>query len=672
MKNKFLNIIGIIGVIIAIAITIFIKKEETMLGKFNLNALENAEQIVNDSVAKARKETEDLVSIKDKTYMNFLRPLMDIDAKLQQITFPIYHLNDVNNSLETQKIVDAILPVLSNYSSDMVRHKGIYNGVLYIKKNEYETLNFEQKKVVDDSIKGFEIAGVALPEDKQKQLKEIASKLSKLSNDFSNNIIAANKKNKILITDENILGEMPASDKTAAKTKDGWEFSLLAPSFIPFMKYVTDRKLREEMYKNSSTRAPENEKLIPEILKLRNEKAKILGFKNYADLAFQFRDAKLPATAEKYLYSIAEIAKPAAQKEFSELKEFSKIDIESWDIAYYSRILQKERYSLDEAETKPYFEMNETIDGVMSVISEILDIKFKPRNADIWDPNVRYFDVLRDNKIIAGLYLDLQTRESKKSGAWANNMSVHHRDKENKEHLAEAIIVANFPVGTKDNPSLLTLNDLSTLFHEMGHAVHLMLSTVDERDVSGYDVDWDVVEFPSQFLESFWLNKTVLKKIGKHYKTGEIIPDDLIERVIAADHFQKGMHLVRQLEFGIFDLELYQKENLTVENVQSILDDVRKRVAVIKIPDYNKFQNTFSHIFVGGYAAGYYSYLWAESLAADAYMAFDGNPFNKELAHKYRDTVLAFGDSKPMSELYIEFLGRNPKPESLLQYYGLK
>ncbi|HNY25596.1 MAG TPA: M3 family metallopeptidase [Alphaproteobacteria bacterium] len=672
MNNKILNIIGIIAVLAAVAFAIFDKRKENMLGNFNLNAMENAEVHVKNAVADARVQTEKLVKMQNKTYMNFVRPLMDIDAKLNEVTGPIYHLNSVNNSAETQKVVDAILPILSDYSSDMSRHHGIYNGMLEIKKNEYEKLDFAQKRIVDDLIKAFKIAGVDLPADKQARLKEIDAKLAKLSNDFSNNIIAANKKNKITIKDEKLLGDMPQSDKDAAKTQDGWQFSLLAPSYAPFMQYVTDRNLREEMYKNYSTRAPENEKIIPQILKLRDEKAKILGFKNYAELAFQFRDAKTPEHADKYLSEIAKLAKPVAQKEYDDLEKFSKIDLQPWDVNFYARILKKEKYDLDEAETKPYFEMNATINGTMSVISEMFGIEFHERPAKIWDKNVKYFDVIRDGKVIAGIYLDLQTRESKKSGAWASDFSSHYMDSQNREHLAQAVVVGNFPVGTDKNPSLLSLNDVNTLFHEMGHAVHQLLSTTNELDGSGFDVDWDVVEFPSQFLESFWLNPTVLKKIGKHYKTGEQIPDVLIKRIIASDQFEKGMWLVRQLEFGLFDLELHQLNGANEEKVQSVLDNVRSKVAVIKIPKYNKFQNTFSHIFAGGYDAGYYSYLWAESLSADAYIAFDGNPFNKELAYKYRDTVLAMGGSKNMSEIYREFLGRDPKPDSLLKYYGLK
>lgn len=675
MKHKILNLIGIIAVVFAIVSVInnINNKERKMqLGNFNIHAMENATENVKNAVQIARDKTAALTKIENKTYMNFVRPLMDIDSELDDIINPISYLDSVNNSDETKKIMDEILPILSAYSSDMSRDKNVFEGFEYILKNDYKNLDFSQKKVVDDAIKTFKIAGVNLPADKQKRLKEIDEKLSKLKKDFSNNIIDANKKNKILITDEKILGEMPESDKAAAKNDKGWEFSLLAPSYGPFMEYVVDQKLREQMYKNFTTRAPENEKLITEILSVRDEKSKILGFKNYAELSFQFKDAKTPERVEKYLWNIANAAKPAAENEYKKLKDFAKIDLHPWDIPFYSRLLKKEKYDLDENQTKPYFEMYSTIDKTMDVISRMFDIKFVMRDVKLWDSGAKYFDVLRDGKIVAGLYLDLQTRESKKSGAWANDFQYHYRDTENTEHLSVAAVTCNFPIATNNNPSLLSLNDVNTLFHEMGHAMHQMLSTVNERDASGFNVDWDVVEFPSQFLESFWLDKTVLKTIGKHYKTGETISDELIDKIIAADRFQKGLFIVRQLEFGLFDLELHKLNGADSTKVQKTLDNVRSKVAVIKVPEYNKFQNTFSHIFGGGYAAGYYSYLWAESMSADAYIAFDGNPFDTELMHRYRDTVLALGGSKEMSEIYREFLGRDPSPESLLKYYGLK
>lgn len=668
MKNKLLNIIGIIAVLGAIFFAT--TGDKNMPGKFNLNALESAEQNVAAAIDDARNAVENLVKIKNKTYMNFVRPYMDIDAKLDSVVHPIIHLDMVNNSDETQKIVNAILPMISDFSSDMARHRGVYQGMLDIKNSEYDSLNAAQKKLIDDSIKAFRVSGIDLPADKQKKLKEISALVSQLSNDFSNNIIAANKLNKIKIVDEKLLGEMPQSDKDAARVDDGWEFSLLAPSYAPFMEYVTDRDLREKMYKNYVTRAMENEKIIPQILALRDEYAKILGFENHAQLAFVFRDAKSPAMAAEYLNKIANTAKPAALREFSELNDFAGFDIKPWDTGFYSRLLKQKKYSLTDAETKPYFEMNATINGVMDVLANMFDIKFQERKVPIWNDNAKYFDVMENGRIIAGLYIDLQSRESKQSGAWMDDLKAHYVDSAGNEHLSEIVVVGNFPAATADTPSLLKTSDVSTFFHEMGHAVHGLLTRVAERDMAGTNVDRDVVEFPSQFLEAFWNNKTVLKKIGRHYQTGKVIPDDLIERIIAADRFQRAMFIVRQLEFGIFDLQLHQLGAVTADTVQKTLDDVRKSVAVIKYPDYNKFQNTFSHIFAGGYSAGYYSYMWAENMAADAYLAFKGNPFNTELMSRYRNTILANGGEKDMSDLYMDFLGRAPNPNSLLKFYG--
>ncbi|MDR0727008.1 MAG: M3 family metallopeptidase, partial [Rickettsiales bacterium] len=345
-----------------------------MLGNFNLKALENAEQRILDIIATARAKTEELVKIDNKTYMNFVRPLMDLDIEIKKVYAPVNHLDMVNNSDETKKIIEATLPTMSDYSSDMSRHKGIYEGILEIKKKEYNSLTIAQKRVLDESIKGFEIAGIALPKDQQKRLKEISAEIAKLSNDFSNNVIESNKKNKIKVTDEAILGEMPQSDRDSAKIEDGWEFSMLAPSFGPFMDYVTDRNLREQMYKNYTTRAPENEQIIPQILALRDEEAKILGFKNYAELALQFRDAKVPERAHQYLLNLVNIAKPFAEKDMADLKEYAGFDLQPWDYSFYSRKLQKEKYDLDESEIKPYFEGDATMRGMLEIASEMFGI----------------------------------------------------------------------------------------------------------------------------------------------------------------------------------------------------------------------------------------------------------------------------------------------------------
>lgn len=679
MKNKILNIVGILAVIITAFFAAHICKGNKMayeqLGKFNLNALENAPERVKESVEKTREGVKKIVANPNKTYMNFVRALEDNSYELHEITYPIYHLNGVMHSEETEKIMNDILPVMSDFSSDMARHKGIYQGFLEIKKNEYEKLNDEQKKVIDDSIRNFKIAGIDLPSEEQTQLKQISAELSKLSQEFSNNVIAANKSFSIKITDEKLLGNMPQSDKDANKITDGWEFSLLAPSYIPFMTYVSDRELRSKMYRAYITRAPENEKLIPKILSLHQETARILGYKNYAELAFEDRAAPSPKEAGEFLHRIADAARPQALKELEELKERAAKDgvkdFSQWDKAYYSEKILKEKYSLDENETKPYFEADATTKRVFDLLQEMFDIKLVERKVSLWHPTAHYFDVMKEGKIIGGFYVDLQTRKEKQSGAWENGFHSHHINSNNELCLPEAVIVGNFPPAINDAPALLSLNNVSTLFHETGHALMDLLSKVNESPLSGNAVDWDVVEFPSQFLEYFWDSPKVLKRIAKHYKTGAEMPDELIQKINKAQHFQKGMWVLRQIEFGIFDLEIYQSQNLSETDVQKALDETRKKIAIMPAAPYDKYQNGFLHIFSGPYSAGYYSYMWAELLAADAFIAMNKDPFSP-LMKKYQNIILANGDTKKMDVLYREFIGRDPLPDSLLKAYGLK
>ncbi|MCL2338416.1 MAG: M3 family metallopeptidase [Proteobacteria bacterium] len=680
--KRTLNIIGIIMVATMLAAAMFTRDKmmndnaKKSLGIFPSDVLENAPERVNTAIASARARVAELSAIPDKTYMNFVRPLMDIGADLDGVVGPIEHLDNVNHSDQTHKIMDAILPPLSEYGSDMARNRDVYAGFKFIKAREYASMTPAQKKLVDDAIRNFEIAGVNLPASDQVRLKKISSKLAKLSNDFSNNIISANQKFKMKISDVARLGDMPESDRATARTADGWEFSLLDPSYVAFMTYVLDRGLREKMFHARVTRAPENEKLIPEILALRQEQAKILGYDDIAELIFTNRAAPSPAAATEFLNNLAAAAKPFAEANWAELQSRAAVDgvnpLQPWDTAYYSRIVQKEKYNVDDAETKPYFELNTTMNSMFDVLGDAFGVKFAARAVPLWHPDARYYDVMRDGRIIGGFYADLTARESKASGAHETTYHARYIDASGVKHLPEVFIVADFPPQSDGAPSLLTMYNVSVLFHETGHALMDLLSRVDERDLSGNNVDWDVIEFPSQFLESFWNSPAVLKRIGRDYRTGDPIPDELIARIRRAENFQKGMWIVRQLELGLFDLDIHTRHNMTAADVQKSLDAVRARVAVIPYMPYDKFQDTFGHIFAGGYAAGYYSYLWAQVLAADAYISFGGDLFNRELARKYRDTVLADGGSKKMGDIYREFLGHDPDPMSLLKYYGLR
>lgn len=647
-----------------------------MLGNFNLKALENAQENVMAAIAVAREKTEKLVAIPHKTYMNFVRALMDIDVELNKVMTPIFHLDSVNNSDVTKQIMEDILPITSAYSTDMAQHIGVYNGYKYVRDTEYDKLNNAQKKLVDDTIRDFEISGINLPDDQKKRIKEIDAEMSKLSNDFSNNVIAANKNFKIKVTDETVLGEMPQSDKDAAATEDGWGFSLLDPMYVPFMKFVTDRKLRKQMHDARYARAPENMDIIVRMLELRAQASKILGYENYAELTFEDRSAPSVQTVKDFLSNLKSGVASMVARDRAELSaraaQDGVTDFAPSDAAFYGRLVQQEQYSVDASAVREYFELNATVNGMFDIISEIFEIKFAPRDVPLWHADAKYFDVVQDGKIIAGFFIDLTNRESKSPGAWMMEFEQHYTDANGVQHLPEIINVANFPAATTDTPSLLTTDNISTMFHEMGHGLHGLLTKVPEYAMAGTNVDRDVVEFPSMFWEYFWKSPAVLKRIAKHYKTGASISDDMIEKIIKADNFMQGTDLDWITSYSLFDMEIHTKNGLNANDIKAMFESLVPKDMITSDGGRDRPLTVFLHPFAHDYAAGYYSYLWAEQLAADAYLAMDKNPFNITMMRKYRDTVLALGGTKKMSEIYIDFMGRAPNPDSLLQMYGLK
>ena len=438
------------------------------------------------------------------------------------------------------------------------------------------------------------------------------------------------------------------------------------------MTYGSSREKREQLYKAYTTRASQNGKLIEEILSLRYKKAQILGFDNYAQLSLQTKMAQNEQSVLDFLYELSKYTKEKTKQELDELREFAKKDgidqLQSYDITYYSKKLEKEKYSIDEEYYRPYFEQNSVIDGLFEFLYKMFDIKFvlEP-DAKKWDEKVKVYQIIQNNKTIARIYLDLEARDDKSAGAWMNNWHTHSNILD-KEILPTAFIVASFPVSTNTTASLLRHDDVVTLFHEVGHALHHLLSKVDEPFVSGINgVSWDTVEFPSQFLEYFAYEKDILKIFAKHYKDGTILDDEAINKLIKAKNFQSALLTTRQLEFALFDFKLHQ-DLYNEEQTQKLLDKVRDEVGGLKPPSYNKFQNQFSHIFAGGYSAGYYSYKWAEVLSADAFYLFlqDGI-LNKTLSTRYKDIILGKGGSCDMNELYLQFAKREPDIKSLLK-----
>ncbi|MFY4816898.1 M3 family metallopeptidase [Aliarcobacter butzleri] len=649
---------------------------------FNLDNLENSKEILEKLLDEKRVLINELLNIENKTYKNFVLPFQEIGESINEFLTPIFHIDSVKNSEITTKVYEECLPIISKYETEISQNENIYLSLKDIQFNEKSILNDIQNKVLENEIRDFELSGCNLENNKKKRLEEINLKLSELSHKFSQNLLNATNAFEMIITDFEDVKEIPQSDLELAKfEEDGitkYKFTLQMPSYLAYITYGTNRERREEIYKAYCTKAPENGKIIEQILALKDEKVKILGFENYAQYSLATKMAKTEDDVISFLEELGNKAKKKAKEELEEIKEIALkdgiSDFRSSDMAYYSEKLKKAQYDLDEEYYRPYFEQQSVLNGFFDFLHQMFNIKFTKTQTKAWDEKVKVYDLSEDGKTIARIYIDLEARKDKRGGAWMNNWHSHFRNSNGEINLPTAYIVGNFPQSTKDIPSLLRHSDVVTLFHEMGHALHHLLSKIEEPFVSGISgVAWDTVEFPSQFLEYFSYDKDVLKLFAKHYQTGEVLNDEAIDRIIKAKNFQSSLATVRQVEFALFDFKLYQKLYKTEDEIQSLLDTIREEFAAIIPPRYNKFQNGFSHIFSGGYSAGYYSYKWAEVLSADAFYMFidSGNIFNKELGIKYRDTILSQGGSYDMDKLFFDFAKREPSIDSLLKIEGI-
>ena len=653
-----------------------------MFKEFHIENFENSSKLLEELLNNSRVEVEKLLEIKNKTYKNFVLPFAEIGEKINEFITPIFHLDSVKNSKITSKVYEECLPLISKYESEISQNENIYTSFKNIQSNEKSTLSNIQLKVLENEIRDFELSGCQLENNKKQRLEEIDLALGELSHKFSQNILEATNSFSLIIENFEDVKEIPKSDLELAKfEEDGktkYKFTLQMPSYIAYMTYGTSREKREELYKAYTTRAPQNGEIIEKILALKDEKVKILGFKNHASYSLATKMANSEDDVINFLEELGNKAKEKAMKELEEIKQIAKEDgiddFRASDISFYSEKLKKAQYDIDEEYYRPYFEQNSVLNGFFTALNELFDIEFKSSNASSWDEKVKVYDILENNKTIARIYIDLEARDDKRGGAWMNNWHSYYKDSNNNINLPTAYIVGNFPQSTKDIPSLLRHSDVVTLFHEMGHALHHLLSKVEEPTVSGISgVAWDVVEFPSQFLEYFSYDRDILKLFAKHYQTGEVLDDEAISRLIKAKNFQSSMATVRQIEFALFDFKLHQKLYKTEFEIQELLNSIRDKFSVIKTPEYNKFQNSFSHIFSGGYSAGYYSYKWAEVLSADAfYMFLDSkNVLNKELGLKYKNCVLSCGGSENMDKLFFDFAQREPKIDSLLKIDGI-
>jgi oligopeptidase A len=619
------------------------------------------------------QKVNEILSIKEKTFANFIKPFEMMDEKLDQFFTPLSHINSVSNSDETQKIYAASLPILTEYSTAISQNLEIYKAIKMIFENE--TLSDEQKRVCQLNIQNFELSGAHLDDTTKERLQTIHLQINEISNDFSQNLLNATNEFE-LIVDANDVEGVPQSDIEDLKFEENGEIryklNLQMPTYIAYMTYGKNQEIREKLYKAYTTRAPQNAKIIEKLLKLKFEMANLLGFKNFSEYSIASKMAPSSDKVIEFLQKLIDSSIDQAKNELNEFQEITKNEIKSCDMAYYSELLKREKYDIDEELYRPYFEKTSVINGLFEFLEKLFGLTCKEINLPLWHEKAKAYDIYLEQTLRARIYMDLEARKHKKGGAWMHNWQTHCTNENGSEQLASAFIVCNFPASNKENPSLLRHDDIVTLFHEMGHTIHHILSKVNENEVSGVNgVEWDAVEFPSQLLENFAYEPQVLKMFAKHHKTAEVLPDEMIDKLIASKNFQSALSMLRQLEFSLFDFKLHMNI-YNSDEVQNLLDSIREKTALIKPPAYNKFQNGFSHIFAGGYAAGYYSYKWAEVLSADTYFQIvDEGIFGSKTAKDYLNIVLEKGGSYSMQKLFVDLMQREPDVKNLLRLNGI-
>ncbi len=629
------------------------------------------------------------------TWSNFADPLEDMKESLSRLWSPVSHLNAVVNTPVLREAYSAGLPKLSEFFTELAQDERVYAAYKAIAASEeHSRLSDAQRRVIFNTLRDFRLSGAELPPGPKARFKEIQMKLSELGNRFSDNVLDATQAWTLHLTNESDLAGLPESARSMAHQsaeradKQGWLFTLDAPSYIAFMTYADHRDYRRQMYEAYVTRASEtgpsgrqfdNGPLMRELLLLRAEAAHLLGFANYAEYALQTRMAKTVAEVMAFLRELAARAKPAAVRDFEALRKFTKeqtgFEPEAWDLMYFSEKLSQRDYQISQEDLRPYFPETRVVPGLFALIKRLYGLAIVPlAGVDVWHPDVRVYEIREPDGTARGrFYLDLYARADKRGGAWMDDCIGRKRTAAGVQ-VPVAYLTCNFTPPLGDQPALFTHDEVITLFHEFGHGLHHMLTRVDWIGVSGINgVAWDAVELPSQFMENFCWERAVLDLLAAHHETGAPLPAVLFERMQAARNFQSGMQFVRQLEFSLFDMRLYSDfDPAGARGILDLLDEVRREVAVVFPPAFNRFANSFSHIFAGGYAAGYYSYKWAEVLSADAYERFEEQGiFSPEPGRAFLREILEQGGVYEPMELFIRFRGRKPRTDALLRHSGL-
>jgi oligopeptidase A len=649
------------------------------------------DQLLAENRALNERQLSDAVP---PTWEAFVRPMEDANERLSRAWGPVGHLNAVMNSSELRDAYNATLPKITQYYAELGQDQAMYEKFKALRASPaFDTLSPARKQVIENELRDFRLGGAELPQDKKARYLEVQERLSELSSRFSDNLLDATNDFTLVAEQRGELTGLPedvlqtAREAADAAGRSGWLFTLKAPSYLPLMQFADNRALRERIYRAYATRASEfgkhewdNSPLMDEIVALRAEEAELLGFANYSELSLAAKMAETPQQVADFMRELAQRARPFAEKDLAELREFALTELgldtlHSWDVAYASEKLREQRYAFSEQEVKRYFPEDAVLSGLFKLVGTLYGLTIQPATAPVWHETVRFFDIHDDSGDLVGqFYLDLYARSSKRGGAWMDDVITRRRLADGSIQTPVAYMNCNFsaPVGGK--PALFTHDEVNTLFHEFGHGLHHLLTEVEELGVSGINgVEWDAVELPSQFMENFCWEWGVLQNMTRHVDSGESLPRALFDKMLAAKNFQSGLATLRQIEFALFDMLMHSSfQPGGAKSILQLLDEVRAEVAVLVPPEFNRFPQSFSHIFAGGYAAGYYSYKWAEVLSADAYSLFEEHGvLNPEIGARFRSEILSFGGARPAMQSFAAFRGRPPSIDALLRHNGL-
>ncbi len=659
---------------------------------------EHVKPAIEQAIAECRKVTEQVLEGNtEPTWANLVAPIEEVDDRLSRIWSPVSHMNSVVNSEELREAYESCLPLLSEYGTWVGQHKGLFEAYKKLKaSDEFAKLTAAQQKTITNELRDFQLSGIGLPLAEQKRYGEISKRMSELGSKFSNNVLDATMGWTKHITEEGDLAGMPESALAAARATaeakglEGYLLTLEMPSYLPVMTYCDNQALRKEMYEAYVTRASDrgpnagkwdNSEIIAEQLKLRYEIAKMLGFNNFSEKSLATKMAETPDQVLGFLNDLAKRAKPQGEQEVQQLREFAEqefgvSELELWDIAYYSEKQKQHLFDISDEQLRPYFPEAKVISGLFEVLKRVFGMSVQERQGvETWHESVRFFDIFdAQDQLRGSFYLDLYAREHKRGGAWMDDCRGRRITAEGELQTPVAYLTCNFnrPVG--DKPALFTHDEVVTMFHEFGHGIHHMLTQVTVGAVAGINgVPWDAVELPSQFLENWCWEEDALAFISGHYQTGEPLPKEMLDKMLAAKNFQSAMFILRQLEFGLFDFTLHTTYDPEEgPRVLETLAEVKAKVAVLPALEWNRFSHSFSHIFAGGYSAGYYSYLWAEVLSSDAFSLFEEQGiFNEATGQSFLHNILEMGGSEEPMELFKRFRGREPSIDALLRHSGI-